>query len=73
MFGKTMFAVAAAGAVGAAALAPTAASAHPHFGHPYFWFPRVGFYVGPRYDSGVRREWIATPYGPRLRWVKLCY
>jgi hypothetical protein len=73
MFRKTMFALAAAGAVGAAALVPTAASAHPHFGHPHFWFPRLGFYVGPGYDTCLRREWIATPYGPRLRWVNVCY
>ncbi|MBO0754942.1 MAG: hypothetical protein J2P54_03715 [Bradyrhizobiaceae bacterium] len=73
MFRKTMFALVAAGAVGAAALAPTAASAHPHFWHSHFWFPGVGFYAGPGYDSCLRREWIATPYGPRLRWVNVCY
>ena len=73
MFRKIMFAVAAAGALGAAALAPTAASAHPHFGHPHLWFPGVGFYVGPGYDTCLRREWVATPYGPRLRWVNVCY
>ena len=72
MFRKTMFGLAAAGVLGAAALAPTAASAHPHFwGH--FWFPHVGYYVGPGYDSCLRREWISTPYGPRLRWVNVCY
>jgi hypothetical protein len=72
MFRNTMFALAAVGALGAAALAPTAASAHPHFGG-HFWFPRLGFYVGPGYDSCLRREWFATPYGPRLRWVNVCY
>jgi hypothetical protein len=72
MFRKTMFALAAVGALGASALAPTAASAHPHFGG-HFWFPRLGFYGGPGYDSCLRREWIDTAYGPRLRWVNVCY
>jgi hypothetical protein len=74
MFRKTIFALAAAGALGAAALAPTAASAHWFGGHPHFWGPRFGFYIGPGYyDSCLRREWVATPYGPRLRWINLCY
>jgi roadblock/LC7 domain-containing protein len=71
MFRKTTFALVAAAALGAAALLPTAASAHPHFGG-HFWFPRLGFYVAG-YDYCIHREWVATPYGPRLRWVNVCY
>jgi hypothetical protein len=71
MFRKSILAFAAVASLGAAALVPTAASAHWH-GH--FWGPRLGVYVGPGYyDSCLRRQWVATPYGPRLRWVNVCY
>ena len=74
MFRKTILALAATASLGAAALAPTAASAHYWHGHGY-WGPRVGFYVGGPgyYDSCLRRQWVATPYGQRLRWVNVCY
>jgi hypothetical protein len=101
MFRKIAFALATTAALGAAALATTAASAHPvggfggpHFGHgPVFHGP-----VGPRFggpwghrwgwgvgiatgfvggaivaDSCLRREVFDTPYGPRVRWVNVCY
>jgi hypothetical protein len=57
MFRKVAFALAATAAIGAAALAPTAASAH-HFGpglagpHPHFAGP-AGHYWGPRWPWGV--------------------
>ncbi len=84
MFRKTILALAAIGALGAAALAPTSASAwggwhggwghHRHFGG--FWGPRFGFYAGPAYaygyDSCLRRRWVATPFGMRLRVVNVC-
>jgi hypothetical protein len=78
MFRKMILGLTAATALSAAALAPTAASAH-WFGHGHgFWGPHVGLYVGPGYgpgyyDSCVHRQWIATPYGPRLRWINTCY
>jgi len=72
MFRKTILAFAAVASLGAAALIPTAASAHWHGGwHGHFWGPRI--YVGPAYDPCLRRQWVATPYGPRLRWVNICY
>jgi hypothetical protein len=77
MFRKTILALTAAAALGAAALAPTAASAHWNggWGHGHgFWGPRVGLYVGPGYyNSCLRRQWVGTPYGPRLRWINVCY
>jgi hypothetical protein len=76
MIRKSFLAVAAVAALGVAALAPTAASAHWHggWGWHHYWGPRVGLYVGPgAYDSCLRRQWVGTPYGPRLRWVNVCY
>jgi hypothetical protein len=74
MFRKTILALTAVASIGAAALAPTAASAHYWHGGGHFWGPHVGFYVGgPGYDSCLRRQWVGTPYGPRLRWVNVCY
>jgi hypothetical protein len=71
MIRKSFLALAAVAALGVAALAPTAASAH--YWHHY-WGPRVGLYVGPgAYDSCLRKQWVGTPYGPRLRWVNVCY
>jgi hypothetical protein len=76
MLRKTILGLAAAASLGAAALIPTAASAHWHGGwgwHGYLG-PRVGLYVGPGYyDSCLRRQWVGTPYGPRLRWINVCY
>jgi hypothetical protein len=79
MFRKTMFALAAAVALGAAALAPTSASAwgfHGGWGHggwgPHFGYgPHFGFYGG--YDGCWRNRWVATPYGPVLQRVNVCY
>jgi hypothetical protein len=77
MLRKTILALAAVASIGAAALAPTAASAHWHGGGHFWghsWGPHYGFYVGgPGYDSCLRRQWVGTPYGPRLRWVNVCY
>ena len=79
MFRKTMFALTATVALGAAALAPTSASAWgfhsggwghggwgPHFG------PRFGFYGGG-YVGCWRNQLVATPYGPVLQRVNVCY
>jgi hypothetical protein len=82
MLRKTILALAATAALGAAALAPNSASAwgwHPYW-HPYWhggwgWSPGVRVYVGgPGYYGGcyVRRVFF-TPYGPVVRWVNRCY
>jgi hypothetical protein len=73
MFRKILIATVATAALGAAALAPTAASAHwqgrgfvpvPFFG--------IGFY-GPDYaDCVVQRHRMLTPNGWRWRWVRVC-
>jgi hypothetical protein len=75
MLRKLMFSLAAAAALGAAALAPGAASAAPwgHWhGYGHGWY-RFGPYAGPVYSSCVMRRWVPTPWGPRLRWVNICY
>jgi hypothetical protein len=75
MFRKTFLALTAL--LGAAAFAPTTASAHWHGGPGFhrhgFWAPRVMVYGGPAvYDPCLRRQWVATPFGMRLRWVNVC-
>ncbi|HTZ02151.1 MAG TPA: sulfur globule protein precursor [Xanthobacteraceae bacterium] len=77
MLRKTMFALAAAVALGATALTPTAASAHGGgnwHGGWYGWHgPIVRVYAGPVDGGCVVRRWVYTPYGPVLRWVNRCY
>ncbi len=75
MLRKTILAIAATAALGAAALAPTSASAwgwHPGW---YGWGgPAFRVYVSPRYYDGCMvRRWVYTPYGPAVRWVNRCY
>jgi hypothetical protein len=87
MLRKFSLAAVAAVALGAAALAPTSASAwhgwhhgrwHHHHHHHHGWGgPRV-FIGGPAYYAGgyggcyVRRL-VPTPWGPRWRLVNRCY
>lgn len=77
MLRKTILALTAGVALGVAALAPNAASAKP-FGWGGGWhhgWHGVGIFAGPvvyGYDCMVQR-WVRTPYGPRLRWVNICY
>jgi hypothetical protein len=79
MLRKTMLALAATAAIGAAALAPTSASAHWggwgwHGGwHHWGYHPFVRVYGGPVYGGCTVRHWVYTPYGPVLRWVNTCY
>ena len=77
MMRKTMFALAASVTLGAAALAPTSASAHWGGGWRGGWYgwhgPIVRVYAGPVYGGCVVRRWVDTPYGPVLRWVDRCY
>jgi len=72
MLRKLTLTLAAAAALGAAALAPDAASAAPwrHWHGGWYGF---GPYTGPVYSSCVVRQWVRTPWGPRLRWVNVCY
>jgi hypothetical protein len=70
MLRKLTLTLAAAATLGAAALAPNAASA-AHWRHWHGWY---GFGpIGPLYSSCVVRQWVRTPWGPRLRWVNVCY
>ena len=78
MLRKSMLALATCVTLGAAALSPTAASAHwgggwggGHGG--WYHGPIVRVYAGPVYGGCMVRTWVATPYGPELRWVNRCY
>jgi hypothetical protein len=81
MLRKLMLTLATAATLGAAVLAPNAASAAP-WGHGHGWYGHgwhghgwYGFrpYIGPVYSSCAVRRWVPTPWGPRLRWVNVCY
>jgi len=82
MLRKLSLAAVAAVSLGAAALAPTSASAWGGYWHPgwhgvyyhHWWGPR--FYVGgPAYGYGgcYVRQLVPTPWGPRWRLVNRCY
>ncbi len=76
MLRKSILALATCVTLGAAALAPTAASAHWVGGgwHGGWWHgPYVRVYAGPGYGGCMVRTWVPTPYGPRLRWINRCY
>lgn len=82
MLRKMLLTLATGAALGAAALMPTSASAHwggGHWGHwgghwGGFYRPGLRIYAGPVvYGGCVVRRWVYTPWGPRLRWVNLCY
>lgn len=85
MFRKTILAIAATTAIGAAALSPTAASAAWHGGWGGWHGPVVHHWGGPRIGFGiyapayayapscyVARRWVRTPFGMRLRSVRVC-
>lgn len=82
MFRKTLLAVSALAVIGAASLAPTAASAggggwkHHHHNKHHGWGHGHGYgygvsYVG--YNNCWTKRWIDTPFGPRLKRVYVCY
>jgi hypothetical protein len=75
MLRKSILALATCVTLGAAALAPTAASAHwgGWYGGWYGGGPFVRVYAGPGYGGCMVRTWVPTPYGPRLRWINRCY
>lgn len=85
MFRKLSLAAIAAVSLGAAALAPTAASAHWQGGgwHGGGWHGHGGGWGAPRFYVGgpvsygyggcyVRRL-VPTPWGPRWRLINRCY
>ena len=74
MLRKSILALAACVTLGAAALSPTAASAHWGGGWGgWHHGPFVRVYAGPGYGGCMVRTWVPTPYGPALRWVNRCY
>ena len=81
MFRKMAFGLAATVALGAVALAPTSASAH-YWGHHHGGWGWGGFGVGVAAgivgsaivaNTCLQRQVVATPYGPVVRWVNVCY
>ena len=83
MFRKAMLALSALTVIGAAALAPTAASAgwkggwhhgHHGWGHGYGYGYGASYigYTGYGHGCWVKK-WIDTPYGPRLKRIYVCY
>lgn len=78
MLRKSILAAATCLTLGAAALAPTSASAHWigggwHGGWGWGHGPFVRVYTAPVYGGCMVRTWVPTPYGMRLRWVNRCY
>ncbi len=83
MFRKLSLAAVAAASLGAAALAPTAASAHWHggwggwHGGPHYGWAAPRFYGGGPVSYGYGgcyvRQLVPTPWGPRWRMVNRCY
>jgi hypothetical protein len=72
----------AAASLGAAALAPTSASAwggwHGGWRHGWGWGPRVvvggpAYYGGAGYGGCYVRRLVPTPWGPRWRLINRCY
>jgi hypothetical protein len=77
MFRKLVLAAAATSALGVAALAPTAASAHYWHGHHrgHHWYggvyaPAYAYAAAP--DCYVVKRVVATPDGPRTRLITVC-
>jgi hypothetical protein len=84
MFRRIALTLAAAASLAAVALAPTSASAHwrGHGWHGHGWHGHANFHrLGPpafRVVTGpgpacMVKRWVPTPYGPRLRWVNVCF
>lgn len=82
MFRKSLLALSALTVIGAAALAPTTASAgwkggwkhgHHGWGHGYgYGYGYGASYVG-YYGGCWVKKWIDTPFGPRLKRFYVCY
>jgi hypothetical protein len=76
MFRKLTIVLAATLALGATALAPSAASAKPWGGfggfHHFHHFGGIGIGVGYVDDGCFMTQRVLTPYGYRLRTVNVC-
>jgi hypothetical protein len=79
MLRKVTVGLIAAASLGAAALAPSAASAHGlhlggwHGGYGYHaFYGGPAFYVGGLNDDCLQRRVVETRRGPRLRIVNVC-
>lgn len=76
MFRKLTLGLIAAASLGAAGLAPTAASAHgihPHWGHG--WGPGWGYggiYVNTGVNNCYQERVVRTRHGLRVRVVNVC-
>ena len=81
MLRKLSLVAVAAASLGAAALAPTSASAWGgwHGGHHWGWGgPRIviggpAYYGGYAYGGCYVRRLVPTPWGPQWRLVNRCY
>lgn len=81
MLRKLSLVAVAAASLGAAALAPTSASAwgghgwHGGWHHGWGWGGPRFFVGGPAYGYGgcYARRLVPTPWGPRWRLVNRCY
>lgn len=79
MFRKLSLVALATASLGAAALAPTAASAwnggyHGWHGYRGYYGPRVVIGApAPAYDTCYVRRLVPTPWGPRWHLVNRCY
>ena len=86
MFRKIILTIATVSALGAAAVVPTAASAHGFFHGPWHggWSgPRFHHFGGPgvflggpayaAYNPCIRTRLVPTPWGPQLRRVNVCF
>jgi hypothetical protein len=80
MLRKLSLVILAAALIGATALAPSSASAfgggwhgggwHGHWGGAPIFVGSPGYYG---YSGCLVRQWVPTPFGPRLRLVNRCY
>ncbi len=77
MLRKVTLGLIAAASLGAAALAPSAASAHGfhggwHHGWGYGGFGIGGIYVNAGASDCYQRQYVQTRHGVRLRTVNVC-
>ena len=77
MLRKVTLGLIAAASIGAAALAPTAASAggfhHHHWGHGHgYGLGFGGLYINTGISDCYQQQWVQTPRGMRLRTVNVC-
>ena len=77
MFRKTVLALSALTVIGAAALAPTAASAkggfHHHHGFGWGYGAGAAYVAYTGYNTCWVKRWVDTPFGPRLQRFYVCY